>query len=482
MLKPKNDDKKKKALDKPKGKRQPRTHLTVFLTTLIILTFIIIVLILRSPIRERLLITPTVAARLATLSPDPVSTNFDATAVALQSSLTVSPALPLVVATDTPNSFNIGVTLVSATDLYAGPGLNYPVVEHLNTGSQLLLIGANANYTWYEVSLPQGLAWVDGSLFPQLAPSFRQLPVIAFTVVASTQATGLFLSEGFFVSGTPAPFPTFTPTVDNTATARAILTTTPVLALAPTDVPTYTGPGFNFGTGRTIRINSLLSLVGVSEDRQWYLVKYAPNSTDPLQVWVQASILGTRIFGDVNLLPTITTAEAQGYVTFVPLPTATPSPSVTIPSPLTLTALAVITATPVVALSTADIPIYTGPSPTLRTNFFIPIQSFMRLIGISEDRQWFLVQYSPRNSNGQSLQVWVQASTVPSVVSGDFSFLQTITAAEALGYVTFVPLPTVTPTRTGSATRTRTPTRTPLPSRTPSPTKTPSVTPLPRGT
>ena len=115
MLKPKNDDKKKKALDKPKGKRQARTRLTVFLTALIILVFVIIVLILRSPILELPVVTPTVAARLATLSPDPVGTG-DATAVALQSSLTISPALPLVAPTDTPDLFSARVTLASGTD------------------------------------------------------------------------------------------------------------------------------------------------------------------------------------------------------------------------------------------------------------------------------------------------------------------------------------------------------------------------------
>src|SRR5258707_10821287 len=45
MLKPKNDEKKKKILEKPKQKRQPRSRYTAFLTTLIIVIFIVIVLI-----------------------------------------------------------------------------------------------------------------------------------------------------------------------------------------------------------------------------------------------------------------------------------------------------------------------------------------------------------------------------------------------------------------------------------------------------
>lgn len=474
MLKPKNDDKKKKALDKPKGKRQPRTRLTVFLTLLIILIFIIIVLILRSPILELPVVTPTVAARLATLSPDPAGT-LDGTAVALQSSLTVSPALPLVGATDTPNSFTIGVTLPSATNLYAGPGSDYPIFGHLDSGAQLVLIGANTNYTWYQVALPQGLAWVDASVFAQSGASLRQLPVIQFTAVPPVQPTTVVIQGDF---GTQLPFPT------NTSTFQPIITTTPVVVKAGTSIPVYTAPNFNFATGSVIPTSNQLNLLAVSEDRQWYLVTYTDDQATGVfnqQVWVQASIVGTPTTGDINLLQVIPLQAAPLYVRFVPPVTATPTPPPTIQSPFTLTVLAAITATPVIAQAKAPIPIYTGPGPTFETGTTIPVQTYMRLIGVSEDRQWYLVQVFSDNT----LQVWVQASTIPEVMTGDFSFVPPISAAEARGYVTFVPFPTATPLRvlpTRTRTKTPTPSRTPVPSRTQTPSKTPSETPLPRGT
>src|SRR5258708_37748441 len=98
MLKPKNDEKKKKILEKPKQKRQPRSRYTAFLTKLIIVIFIVIGLIIRSPIREVLVITPTVAARLATSTPDStISRMLDATAP--ETHADGSPALALVVVT-----------------------------------------------------------------------------------------------------------------------------------------------------------------------------------------------------------------------------------------------------------------------------------------------------------------------------------------------------------------------------------------------
>src|SRR5258708_38869630 len=190
MLKPKNDEKKKKILEKPKQKRQPRSRYTAFLTTLIIVIFIVIVLIIRSPIREMLVITPTVAARLATIMPDStISGMFDATA--LDPHAEGSPALPVVVVTNSPTPFNIGITLSSGADLRAGPSNDFAVVEHLNGGDNLALIGANNDYSWYVDAFRQQLVSIDCTGLGPSVESLQQLPVVAVTVIpiSSSSAT-----------------------------------------------------------------------------------------------------------------------------------------------------------------------------------------------------------------------------------------------------------------------------------------------------
>ncbi len=457
MLKPKNDEKKKKILEKPKQKRQPRSRYTAFLTTLIIVIFIVIVLIIRSPIREMLVITPTVAARLATITPDPtISGMFDATA--LDPHAEGSPALSLVVVTNSPTPFNIGITLSSGTDLRAGPSNDFAVVEHLNGGDNLALIGANNDYSWYVVGFRQQPVWIDANVLGQSVESLRQLPVVAVNVRPAVQDTGV----------------TLPPTVQETSIFGADLggtaTVRPVLAIVGTDVSIFAAPNPRAGAGGTIPQNMQIQLMALSEDHQWFLIDYIlnPSKGPRLRAWVQASAVGTSINGDVSTLPLIRLQDGPQYVTLIPFPTATPSPSVPVQSPFTLTALAAITATPVLALAGTDIPVYAGPGFNFGTNTTIRRLRQFQLVGVSEDHQWYLVSYVVNSLSGPREQAWVQASVVTKIIGGDVNILPVIRLQDGPGFVTSIPLPTSTPTRV--------PTRTPT--KIPSPTK----TPLPKGT
>ncbi len=402
MLKPKNDEKKKKILEKPKQKRQPRSRYTAFLTTLIIVIFIVIVLIIRSPIREMLVITPTVAARLATIMPDStISGMFDATA--LDPHAEGSPALPVVVVTNSPTPFNIGITLSSGADLRAGPSNDFAVVEHLNGGDNLALIGANNDYSWYVVGFRQQPVWIDANVLGQSVESLRQLPVVAVNV-------------------------------------------RPIVG---TDVSIFAAPNPRAGAGGTIPQNMQIQLMALSEDHQWFLIDYIlyPSKGPRLRAWVQASAVGTSINGDVSTLPLIRLQDGPQYVTLIPFPTATPSPSVTVQSPFTLTALAAITATPVLALAGTDIPVYAGPGFNFGTNTTIRRLRQFQLVGVSEDHQWYLVSYVVNSLSGPREQAWVQASVVSKIIGGDVSILPVIRLQDGPGFVTFIPLPTSTPTR-----------------------------------
>ena len=53
------------------------------------------------------------------------------------------------------------------------------------------------------------------------------------------------------------------------------------------------GPNFYLGVGLRFPEGVPFQIVGISEDRQWYLVTYSPlNQNRQFQVWVQAAIIG----------------------------------------------------------------------------------------------------------------------------------------------------------------------------------------------
>jgi hypothetical protein len=49
-------------------------------------------------------------------------------------------------------------------NIRSGPGTNYPIIGGLPTGQSLEIVGRNADFSWWQVSTPDGLGWVAASV------------------------------------------------------------------------------------------------------------------------------------------------------------------------------------------------------------------------------------------------------------------------------------------------------------------------------
>ena len=105
--------------------------------------------------------TPT-----ATAFPPPTETPIPPTATP---SPTNTPVPPTATPTTTPSPEpEASPPLVSPNDgnvnLRRGPGTNYEIIGVLADGESLEIVGRNADSSWWEVSIPDGLAWVADSV------------------------------------------------------------------------------------------------------------------------------------------------------------------------------------------------------------------------------------------------------------------------------------------------------------------------------
>jgi hypothetical protein len=56
------------------------------------------------------------------------------------------------------------VTASDNVNMRSGPGTNYDVVGTLAAGQSLEIVGRNADSSWWQVSAPDGLCWIAGSV------------------------------------------------------------------------------------------------------------------------------------------------------------------------------------------------------------------------------------------------------------------------------------------------------------------------------
>jgi uncharacterized protein YraI len=121
------------------------------------------------------------------------------------------------------------------------------------------------------------------------------------------QATGTQIAAR--ISGTQtASVPT--PTRTNTPTPIPTSTPTPTSTLTPTHIPpqitTYQtvnvrqGPGVQFAVLRTLRSNTLATIIGKNAGGGWFQIAY-PDSSNP--GWVSSTVV--RVIGSVDSLPVI---------------------------------------------------------------------------------------------------------------------------------------------------------------------------------
>lgn len=94
-------------------------------------------------------VTPTVPAPTAThtpVPPKPTATN--------------TPALPTPTRTGVPTKAQPTLTVSVDTSVYSGPGLDYAIVGSLEAGDTVVVVGRNADSSWWQIRFQGGTGWV----------------------------------------------------------------------------------------------------------------------------------------------------------------------------------------------------------------------------------------------------------------------------------------------------------------------------------
>lgn len=167
--------------------------------------------------------------------------SIDALPIVLETQLTVTPApgtseAVFVMPTAVPEGNWISLDGMSAF-LRSGPGTEYPVIDLLPNGANVVPAGRNEDTTWILIRHGAGFAWiyrtlvywvVDLDALPVLTPP-DLTPSPTFTRTRRPSATATF---------TPSPTLTLTPTPSDTPTATATPTSSATQAPRPTATAT----------------------------------------------------------------------------------------------------------------------------------------------------------------------------------------------------------------------------------------------------
>jgi hypothetical protein len=70
----------------------------------------------------------------------------------------------------------VQLTLISDTQVYAGPGFDYDVVGSLQEGQTVVVVGRNADSSWWQFFFQGELAWIPGEAL-DVIPVAQELPV-----------------------------------------------------------------------------------------------------------------------------------------------------------------------------------------------------------------------------------------------------------------------------------------------------------------
>jgi uncharacterized protein YraI len=299
---------------KEKRKGLPPSRYTIVASVFAVVAFVVLAFLLRGPFIERLTVTPTVVSRL--VSPNPVITNTLTDRITITPRITQTPLPVVAESTGTPTPFGIPITLTANTDLRSGPGETTVVVERLNAGDTIFLIGANAAYTWFLVGYRSQESWVNAEALGVAINSLRQLPVVTQEVI---------IVNGPTLTPSLRPFPSLTRTVPLSGTL-----TPSIVATASTDIPVYSGPGYEFRVITTLPRETFYQLEGVTENREWYLISYFVDQigNTRLWAWIPANVLENPPSERLGSLPVINLTQAPMMVTGLP-PTGTQPPLLT---------------------------------------------------------------------------------------------------------------------------------------------------------
>jgi uncharacterized protein YraI len=266
---------------------------------------------------------------------------------------TVDPNIPVaVVPTAAPGSASAVAS--SRTTIYGGPGTNYVVYGAFLNGQSATITGRSEDGQWWAINVPvapEGTGWLSANSVT--ASNTGSVPVLPTPPVPPTTA--------MVPPGPNDPQGT---------------------ALANTFV--RSGPAVNFPAYGVVPAGTTGRVIGVSEDRQWWVVRLDPANVGVGFGWISAQYVQTSNTADIQV---VENPETPVLV----IPPAPPSGAA-------------------IATATDFINVRTGPGMNFPVLVVAPPGSTAEITGRSSDNAWWQVRVPTRvSSNGLA---WVSASFV----------------------------------------------------------------------
>jgi len=167
-------------------------------------------------------------------------------------------------------------TALTAINFRSGPGTNYPSYGVAPQGAQGIVIGVNEDGDWWVVKVnnpalvPEGQAWVSGEYVK--TENAESVPVIP--------------------SPEPPPIVEVPPPDPNGPIATALDV-----------INVRSGPGTNYASYGIAQKGAQGTVIGISEDSLWWVVKLPTSVVGAGQGWVSADWVSVQNVGDVPIVP-----------------------------------------------------------------------------------------------------------------------------------------------------------------------------------
>lgn len=267
-----------------------------------------------------------------------------------------APPPPPTVTPPPPSSTSIIGTATEPVNVRSGPGTEYPSYGVVPAGTQGQIIGANEDYSWYQVVIPTtvspaGYGWVSA---------------------AYVQVSG----------GTPPVVSTPPPP---TAVQPLPPTESGTIATALEPINLRSGPGTNYPSYGVAPAGASAPVVGVSEDGGWWQISVSPDNIPEGVAWVSADYVTVTDASGVPVIP-------------APAPPAEVPPS---EPPAEGSAYGIATDT---------VNVRSGPGNQYSSYGVVSPGATAPIIGKSEDGSWWVIAISTSVApNGQG---WVSAAYV----------------------------------------------------------------------
>ncbi len=251
-----------------------------------------------------------------------------------------------------------------------GPSTLFPILGTAMKGDTGQILGINPNGSWYAVSVPPnrvgtGIAWVSADFVNLTNPTGQPLPVIAPPLLPATV-------------NFPAPAPTV---------AQAVMREPATLR---------SGPTLEFPVFGVAPNGSRAELIGQSQDGEWWAIRVPTSLTSDGTAWVNKAYTSVVNAGNVA---TLRTPDLPRTIT--PAAPGSGAPALITREPLN---------------------VRMGPGGPFGSFGRVPIGTVMAVVGISPDREWYVVNI-PTNID-PSGRGWIAVRFTRSENTGNVPVIQ----------------------------------------------------------